>query len=110
ATRAGSIAIGRHGQVQRIVWPMMIVVVSPSVEGLLGLVEMIEGAARQQLGVERTVEALVLAVVLRMERRAVPWRHAMLDQPYAQPGEPLLAAVAPRAAIVGQHDLGQAIA
>ena len=62
------------------------------------------------LGLERAVEALVLAMALRMIRRAVQRRHAMLDQPYAEPGQPPFPGVAPRAAVVSQHEQGQAIA
>ncbi len=41
---------------------MMIVAVPPGIEGTLGIEEIVEGATIEQLGLERAVEALVLAV------------------------------------------------
>src|SRR5215204_5446188 len=64
--RAGTIAIGRHCKVQGVVRAMMVVAVPPGVEGALGHGEIGEGAAIEQLGLERAVEALVLAMALRM--------------------------------------------
>ncbi len=78
-------------------WPMMVVAIAPRIEGMLGLAEIVEAAAIEQLELERPVEALVLAVALRVAWRAVPWRNAMLDQPDAEPGEPALAGVPPKA-------------
>src|SRR5918993_769322 len=62
------------------------------------------------LEIEGAVEALILAVALRMHWRTVPGCHTVLDQPDAELGERLLGGGAPRAAVVGQDDLGQAIA
>ena len=67
--RAGLIAIGRHRQAQRIVRAVVIVAMPPGVKGALGLLEIVEGAPVQKFGLERAIEALVLAMVLRMERR-----------------------------------------
>src|SRR3954466_3009084 len=93
--RAGAVAIGWHRKVQGIVRAMMVVAVPPGIEGTLGHREIGEGAAVEQLGLERAVEALVLAMALRMIRRAVQRRHAMLDQPYAEPGQRPFPGVAP---------------
>jgi hypothetical protein len=46
--RAGAIAIGRHGEVQGIVRSMVIMLMAPGIEGLLGLVEIGEAAALEQ--------------------------------------------------------------
>ncbi len=45
---------------------MMIVAVPPGIEGTLGIEEIVEGATIEQLGLERAVEALVLAMALRI--------------------------------------------
>src|ERR1700729_1021761 len=107
---AGLVAIGRHGQAEGIMGSMVVVALAPGIEGLLGLAEIVEDAAVEQLELEGAVEALVLAVALGMARRTVPRRHPMFDQPDAEPGEPAFAGVTPRRTVVGQHDLGQAIA
>ena len=39
------VAIGRHGQANGVVWPVVIVAMPPSVKGPLGLVEIVEGSA-----------------------------------------------------------------
>src|SRR4029077_11423151 len=64
----GSITVGRHGEAQRIVRAVVIVAVPPAVECLLGLLEIAEGATLEQLGLECAIEALVLAMALRVER------------------------------------------
>ena len=64
----------------------------------------------KQLDIEGAIETLVLAMALRMQGRAVPGRHTVFDQPDTELGQRLLCRAAPRAAIVGQDDLGQAIA
>src|SRR5882757_10202239 len=85
----GTVAIGRHRQTQGVMRAMVVIAIQPSIECLLGLVEIAEGAVVEQLGLERSVKALVLAVVLRMIWSAVPRRHAMFDQPDIELGERL---------------------
>ena len=46
------IAIGRHGQIERIVRSLMIVDVLPAVERLLGLKQAVEAVAIEQLELE----------------------------------------------------------
>src|SRR5918994_843192 len=108
--RAWTIAVGRHSQADRVVRPVVIVTMPPRVESLLGLVEIVEVSPLEQLEIEGAVKALILAVALRMHWRTVPGCHTVLDQPDAELGERLLGGGAPRAAVVGQDDLGQAIA
>ena len=68
----GPVAIGRYRQTQGVVRTIVVIAIQPGIECPLGLVEIAEGAVVEQLGLERSVEALVLAVALRMIGSAVP--------------------------------------
>ena len=65
--RAGPIAVGGNSQSQGIVWAIIVIAMAPGVECLLSLVEIVEGADIEQLSLKRAVEALVLAMALRMD-------------------------------------------
>src|SRR3954468_4962406 len=65
------VAAARYLLVERFMRPLEIVDFAPGVEGALRFGEIAEAAQRKHLGLERAVEALVLAAALWMIRPAV---------------------------------------
>src|SRR2546430_7999163 len=82
----------------------------PAVEGLLALDEIGEAFAIEDLGLERAVEALVLALGLRMIGPAMTDPDSQAHQPYGEHRMAFAAAIAPRRAVVHEHGQRQAIA
>ena len=83
-TRTGSEPGGRHVQVEGLVGPLAVVDDAPAVEGPLAVPEIAEGRTAQQFGLQRAVEALVLAQRLRMIGTAVTEADAEAQQPDAE--------------------------
>ena len=96
-----TVAIERHGAGERVVRALGIVDMAPAVEGLLGLGEIGEGWSLQRLGLERAVEALLLAERLRVVGPGVADGDVGLDQPDGEQREVVAAAIAPGRAVVG---------
>ena len=90
--------------------PFEIVDCAPGIEGALHLGEIAEALEREHLGLQRAVEALVLAAALRMIGSAVQDSDAELEQPHAEPGPALAGGIAPRVAVVDEEGLRQAVA
>ncbi len=90
--------------------PLEVVELAPGIERSLGLGKAAEAAQREQLGLERAVEALVLAAALRMVGPGVDEPDLELGQPDPQLGPAGALAVAPRPAIVDEQRLGQPMA
>ena len=72
----GPVAVERHGATKSVVGTLRVVDMAPLVECVLGLGEIGKGRSLQRLGLERAMEALVLALRLRMIRPAVADRDA----------------------------------
>ena len=83
-TRTGSEPGSRHVQVEGLVGPLAVVDDAPAVEGPLAVPEIAEGRTAQQFGLQRAVEALVLAQRLRMIGTAVTEADAEAQQPDAE--------------------------
>src|SRR5882757_2015579 len=106
---ARPVAAGRHLLVERFMRPLEIVDFAPGIEGALGLGEIAKAAQREHLGVERAMEALVLAAALRVIRTAMNDPDAELEQPYLKPCPALARRVSPRGAVVDEECLRQTI-
>src|SRR5882724_9223126 len=106
---ARPVAAGRHLLAERFMRPLEIVDFAPGIEGALRLGEIAEVAQCEHLGVERAMEAFVLAAALRMVGAAVNDRDAELEKPYLKPGPALARRVSPRGAVVDEERLRQAI-
>src|SRR6185312_15489505 len=102
--------IERHGAGEAVVRALGVVEMTPGVEDMLSLLQALERWPLQSLGLERAMEALLLAQRLGMAWPGMAHAHAALDQPYTQHGEVVAAAVAPRRAVVGGDAPGQAVA
>src|SRR5690242_2705877 len=107
---ARTITAGRHLLAERFVGTVEIVDAAPAIESALGGGEIAEALEGEHLGFERAVEALVLAPALRMIGPAVDHTDAELEQPHAELGPRLLGRRTPRASIVDEHGLRQAVA
>ena len=87
-----------------------VVDVTPLTEVTLGVIQASESSIRQDLGNHRAVEALILAVGLRMCGAAVAESDTKTYQPHAQSADHADASRPPRSAVVGIDTLGQAVA
>src|SRR5882724_4321702 len=104
------VAVGRHRQGERIVRPVVVVEMAPGVEGTLAVDEIAEAVGLQQLGLEGAMEALVLALGLRMVRPPMTDPHTQAQQPGGEGRVRLIAGIAPGRAVVHQHRQRQAVA
>lgn len=107
---ARQIATGWHRHTQCLVRALVVVDGAPVVERALRVVEVGEDTSRQHFGLERTVEAFVLPVGLRMSWTAEAHPHAQAYEPdregrNAMPG----ARTAPGLAVIHIDPLGQAV-
>jgi hypothetical protein len=107
---AWPVAAGRHLLVERLMRPLEVVDFAPGIEGTLGLGKIAETAQRKHLGVERTMEAFVLAATLRMVRPTVNDGDAQLEKPYCEPRPMFTGWISPRRTVVDEECLRQAIA
>src|SRR5438874_6650594 len=105
-----TIAIGRHREAKRLMRALAIVDRPPAVEGLLALDEISEAFAVEHLGFERAMEALVLALGLRMIGPAMADPDPQAHEPHSEFRIALAARIAPRRAVVHQHGQRQTIA
>src|ERR1039458_9463891 len=85
--RTGAIAAGRSGQAQCVVRTEQVVAIAEVIELALALVERGEVEVAQHFELERAMEALVLALGLRMISTAMGDSDAEPDQPQAKRGE-----------------------
>ncbi len=90
---AGPVAAGGRGEVQRLVGARQVVGIAEAVELPLAVGQVGEGAVAQRLGLQGAVEALLLALGLRVGRPAVADRDAQAQQPDRQDGVRLVAGV-----------------
>src|SRR5690625_318258 len=89
----------------------MVVDLAPDIEGLLRMLQRVKTAPVEDLRLECAVEALILAIGLRMVRAAETEADALSDQPDGQVGQLSgLARGAPRLAIVRVDAHRQSIA
>jgi len=107
--RAGRVAGGGRGHVEGVVWTLLVVDRPPLIEDLLAVGQITQIVAAQDLGLERAMKALFLALGLGMIGSAVEDADAQPDQPDGQRG-PLAAATAPGRGVVAEQVLGQAVA
>src|SRR5690242_1621932 len=82
--RADLVAAGGHGKADRLVRAFCVVDGAPALEGAAGGGKIGKGRPGHDLGLERAVETLVLAVGLRMARPGMADPDVMLDQPHAE--------------------------
>src|SRR4051812_1908389 len=106
---AGSITACGHIEVQRLVWPVEIVDGSPLVERLLDVSKVPGALEGEDLGLQGSMEAFVLASALRMVGPAVDGPDPELEKPYRQLGPGVFKGEAPRAAIVDEHRIRQSV-
>src|SRR5204863_6570121 len=106
---AGSITACRHIEVQRLVWPVEIVDGSPLVERSLDVSKVPVALEVEDLGLQGSMEAFVLASALRMVGPAVDGPDPELEKPYRQLGPGVFKGEAPRAAIVDEHRIRQSV-
>src|ERR1700730_2693552 len=101
------IAADRRLEVAGLVWTFEVVDRAPAVEGSLGMAGVGVPGAVEQLGLERAVEALLLALGLRVVGSPVTDADTQLQQPEAKPRPRATARIAPGTAVVGQDPVGQ---
>src|SRR5581483_5984781 len=107
--RAGLVTACWHGVVQRLMRPIEIVDASPMVQRALDIGKFTVALEGEYLGLQRAMEAFVLASALRMIGPAVDHPDAKLQKPDRQPGPGVLKRKAPGAAIVDEHRIGQPV-
>ncbi len=88
----------------------VVVNLAPAIEGCLGGGEVSEAVPVQHLGLQAAMEALLLALGLRVVGSPVCERHVEIEQPHGQPGMLLAAARSPGRAVVRQHAPRQSVA
>src|SRR5580658_1101903 len=110
AARTEMVARAGGLEPQRLVRPLVIVDRPPCVEGALAGSEIAKAVPVQDLGLQRAMEALVLALRLRMVRPAMRDADPQPHQPRREHGEGLSPGIAPRRAVVHQHRERQAVA
>ena len=108
--RTRAIALPRRCHVERLVRPLMIVDVAPAIECALALDQIGIGTPGENLGLQGAMEALVLALRLRMIGASVRHPHAQSHQPDREARIAPATRIAPRRAIVHQHRVRQAVA
>src|SRR5437762_3361701 len=77
---AGRVAAGGGLHPDGLVRALEVVDVAPAAEVPLSVFQILEAPPQQHFGAHRAVEALVLAVGLRMQRTAVAQAHAQADR------------------------------
>src|SRR5579862_371939 len=97
-------------EAERIVRPQQVVALAKGVELVLAMFEAGEVEVAQDLELERAMEALVLALGLRMIRTAVGNPNPEPNQPQTKAGERLSPGRAPRRTVIHQHRRRQAVA
>src|SRR5262249_27271400 len=80
------------------------------VEGTLRFGKITKASERKHFGVQRAMEALVLAAALRVIRPAVQNSDVELEQPHTEPGPTLPAGSSPRTAVVDEEGFRQPVA
>src|SRR3984893_14365688 len=105
-------AITGNGRVEaeRVVRTHQVVTVAEAIELALAMLEAGEGEVAQDFELKRAMEALVLALGLRMIRTTVADSDAEPNQPQGKGGERVIRLRAPWSAVVHQHRGRQAIA
>src|ERR1700674_1736738 len=104
------VALARRCHPDRLMRPLVIVDVPPAVERALARGQIREGAIAQDFALERAMEALILALRLRMIGPAMRHPHPQAHQPHTKRRVSSAAGIAPRRAIVHEHGIGQAVA
>jgi len=107
---AGAVAVGGHGHADAVVWASVVIDRAPGIEGVLRLVEAGEGAAGQDLGLQRAMEAFVLALRLGVIGPAMGQANIQVHQPDPKSGMLAAPAAAAGRAVVRQDTPRQAIA
>src|SRR5271168_5373686 len=108
--RTRAITGHRSSQAERIMRAHQVVAVAKGIELALAVLEAGEVEVAQDFELERAMEALVLALGLRMIRTAMGDANTEPNQPQTKGGERLRAGRAPRRAVVHQHRGRQAVA
>src|ERR1700730_5658329 len=105
-------AITGNGSIEaeRVVRTHQVVAVAEAIELALAVLEAGEVEVAQDFELKRAMEALVLALGLRMIRTTVADSDAEPNQPQAKGGERVISLRAPRSAVVHQNRGRQAIA
>ena len=98
------------GQAERIMGTHQVVAITKGIELALAVFEAGEVEVAQDFELERAMEALVLALGLRMIRTAMGDADPEPNQPQTKGGERLRSGRTPRRAIVHQHRGRQAVA
>ena len=93
--RAGLVAACWHVVIQRLVRPIEIIDASPLVERALDIGKVTVALEGEHLGLQRAMEAFVLASALRMIGPAVDHPDAVLQKPDRQPGPRVIKGEAP---------------
>src|SRR5271168_1517017 len=108
--RTRAITGHRSSQAERIMRAHQVVAVAKGIELALAVLEAGEVEVAQDFELERAMEALVLALGLRMIRTAVADSDPEPNQPQTKAGERLSSGRAPRRAVVHQHRGRQTVA
>ena len=106
---AGGVAVDGSLHAERFVGPLGVVDPAPAIEVSGGMTDVVQGLPGQGLGLEGAVEALVLALGLRMVGPRVTDADVLLDQPDAERGEGVARSITPGRAVVHGHAPGQAV-
>src|SRR5262245_39025918 len=109
---AHPVARSRDCHPQRLVRTLAVIDLAPPIKSRLAIGDQAEGMIAQQFLSERAMKALVLALRLRVVRARMRNEYAQPQQPDGQHGVVILliAARAPRHAVVHRHPPGQPIA
>lgn len=108
--RTGLIATRWGGQAQGFVGALEIVEIAKAIKVFLAVAQVAKLPPVQQLDPERAMEALILALGLRMIGTRMTHPHPQAQQPYGERGEGMLGIAAPGRPVVHRHPIGQPIA
>src|SRR5579863_6528439 len=72
-SRTWPVALSRGRHAERLMWPLVIVERTPAVEGALAVGKIAEATPIEHFGLEGAMEALLLALGLRMTRSAMQY-------------------------------------
>jgi hypothetical protein len=108
--RTGGIAAGGDRIGEGFMRPLAVVGLAPGLEAGLGTGQIREGSGANRFRPQGAVQPLDFALRLGMPGAAMPGLDAQAQQPRLQRRDSAHAAAAPGRAIVGQDDVGQAIA
>src|SRR3954471_1900671 len=108
--RTWPVAARRHVLAERFMRTIEVVDGAPAIECALYVGEIAEALEGEHLGLERAIEALVLAAALRVIGPAVDHGDAELEQPDAKPSPRLCGGEAPRPAVIDIYRFGQPVA